>query len=102
MIAVHQEQNHRLSELSDSLASDNRRLNRRLQGIVARIERKVQDDIKAADTRMAASRERSLLQTGCLTGVLVLLLVLSYTVIRRDAARIGKYRHKTLELIGEN
>ena len=101
MIAVHQEQNHRLSELSDSLASDNRRLNRRLQGIVARIERKVQDDIKAADTRMAASRERSLLQTGCLTGVLVLLLVLSYTVIRRDAARIGKYRHKTLELIGK-
>ena len=50
---------------------------------------------------MAASRERSLLQTGCLTGVLVLLLVLSYTVIRRDAARIGKYRHKTLELIGK-
>ena len=101
MIAVHQEQNRRLSELSDSLALDNRRLNRRLQGIVARIERKVQADIKKADARMATSRERSLLQTGCLTGVLVLLLILSYTVIRRDAARIWKYRHKTLELIGK-
>ena len=88
MIAEQQEQSRRLSEHADSLAAWNAELNRQLQGLIRQIDRKVQADLQKREAEIAAMRERSFFQIGGLTGFVLLLLVISYIIIHRNAVRI--------------
>ncbi len=45
-------------------------------------------------------RKESLMQIGSLTGFVLLLLIISYITIYRDAKQIKQYKCKTAELIG--
>ena len=101
MIAEQQEQSRRLSEYADSLAARNAELNRQLKGLIRQIDRKVQADLQKREAEIAAMRERSFFQIGGLTGVVLLLLVISYIIIHRNANRIKRYKKETTDLIGQ-
>ena len=101
MIAEQQAQSRRLSEHTDSLAARNAELNRLLQGLICQIDRKVQADLQKRETEIAAMREQSFMQIGSLTGFVLLLLVISYIIIHRNANRIKRYKQKTTDLIGQ-
>ena len=96
-----QEQSHHLSEHADSLAIRNAKLNRHLQELVRQIDEKVQTDLKKRESEITAMRERSFMQVGGLMGFVLLLLVISYIIIHRDAKSIKRYKRKTTDLIGQ-
>lgn len=101
MISKQQAQSRRLSEHADSLAARNAELNRQLQGLVIQMNEKVQTDLQKREAEIAAMRERSFIQIGCLTGFVILLLVISYIIIHQNTNRIKRYRRKTSDLIGQ-
>ena len=101
MISEQQEQSRRLSEHADSLTTRNAELNRQLQGLIIQIEEKVQADLQKRESEIAAMRERSFIQIGSLTGFVILLLVISYIIIHRNANRIKRYKQETTDLIGQ-
>ena len=88
MVSKQKEQSRRLSEQADSLAARNVELNRLLQGLIFQIEEKVQTDLQNREAEIAAMREKSFMQVGGLMGFVLLLLVISYIVIYRDAQSI--------------
>ncbi len=100
MIAEQQAQSRRLSDHADSLAARNAELNRQLQGLVVQIDGKVQTDLQKREAEITAMRERSFIQIGGLTGFVILLLVISYIIIHRNANRIKRYKQETADLIG--
>ena len=101
MIAEQQAQSRRLSVHADSLAVRNAELNRQLQGLIRQIDRKVQAHLQKREAEIAAMRERSFFQIGGLTGFVLLLLVISYIIIHRNAVRIKRYKQETTDLIGQ-
>ena len=101
MIAQQRAQSHRLSEYADSLASRNAELNRQLQTLIQQMDHKVQADLQEREAEISAMRERSFLQVGIITGVMLLLLIISYIIIHRYATRIKQYKRKTTDLIGQ-
>ena len=100
MIVEQQAQSRRLSDHADSLAARNAELNRQLQGLVVQIDGKVQTDLQKREAEITAMRERSFIQIGGLTGFVILLLVISYIIIHRNANRIKRYKQETADLIG--
>lgn len=94
-----QAQSRRLSVHADSLAARNAELNRQLQGLVVQIDGKVQTDLQKLEAEITAMRERSFIQIGGLTGFVILLLVISYIIIHRNANRIKRYKQETADLI---
>ena len=100
MITEQQDQNRRLSEYADSLAVRNAELNRQLQGLIIQIDGKVQADLQKREAEIAFMRERSFIQIGGLTGFVILILVISYIIIHRNANRIKRYKQETADLIG--
>ena len=101
MIVEQQAQSRRLSEHADSLATRNAELNRQLQGLVVQIDEKVQADLQKREAEIAAMRERSFIQIGSLTGFVLLLLIISYIIIHRNANCIKRYKQETTDLIGQ-
>ena len=100
-IAQQQAQNRHLLEHADSLAARNAELNRQLQGLIRQIDSKVQADLQKRESEIAAMREQSFMHIGGLTGFVLLLLIISYIVIHRNATRIKRYKQKTTDLIGQ-
>ena len=101
VISEKKAQSRRLSEQADSLAARNAELNRQLQGLIFQIEEKVQTDLQNRETEIAAMREKSFMQVGGLMGFVLLLLVISYIIIHRNAKSIKRYKRKTTDLIGQ-
>ncbi|CAK7035359.1 MAG: Sensor histidine kinase RcsC [Bacteroides fragilis] len=101
VISKQKAQNRRLTEQSDSLAARNAELNRQLQKLIVQIEEKVQSDLQRREAEIAAMREKSFIQVGGLMGFVLLLLIISYIIIHRDAKSIKRYKHKTTDLIGQ-
>ena len=101
MIAEQQAQSRRLSEHADSLAARNAELNRQLHGLIIQIDEKVQADLQQRESEITAMRELSFMQIGGLTGFVLLLLVISYVIIHRNANRIKRYKQETTDLIGQ-
>ena len=99
MIAEQQAQSHHLSEHADSLAARNVELNRQLQELIRQMDEKVQADLQKRNTEIATMREQSFIQIGGQTGFVLLLLIISYIIIHRDAKRIKRYKRKTTDLI---
>ena len=99
MIAEQQAQSHYLSEHADSLAARNVELNRQLQELIRQMDEKVQADLQKRNIEIATMREQSFIQIGGLTGFVLLLLIISYIIIHRDAKRIKRYKRKTTDLI---
>ena len=99
MIAEQQEQSRRLSEHADSLAIRNAELNRQLQQLIYHIDNKIQLDLQQRESEIAAMQEQSFIQIGGLTGFVLLLLVISYIIIHRNANRIKRYKKETAGLI---
>lgn len=100
-IAQQQAQNRHLLEHADSLAARNAELNLQLQGLIRQIDSKVQADLQKRESEIAAIREQSFIQIGGLIGFVLLLLIISYIVIHRNATRIKRYKQKTTDLIGQ-
>lgn len=101
MIAEQRAQSRRLSEHTDSLAARNAELNRQWHGFIRQIDKKVQADLQKREAEITAMREQSFMQIGSLTGFVLLLLVISYIIIHRNANRIKQYKQKTTDLIGQ-
>ena len=101
MITEQQAQSRRLSEHADSLAARNAEINKQLQGLIVQIDEKVQADLQKREAKITAMRERSFIQIGGLTGFVLLLLVISYIIIHRNANRIKRYKQETRDLIGQ-
>ena len=99
MIAEQRVQSHHLSEHADSLAARNMELNRQLQELIRQMDEKVQADLQKRNTEITSMREQSFIQIGGLTGFVLLLLIISYIIIHRDAKRIKRYKRKTTDLI---
>ena len=85
MVNEQKAQSRRLSEQADSLAARNAELNRQLQGLICQIEKKVQSDLQNRESEITAMRKKSFMQIGGLMGFVLLLLVISYIIIHRDA-----------------
>lgn len=101
IITRQQAQNKRLAEYTDSLVVRNGELNRQLQSLIRKMDDRVQSDLQQREDEIDAMREHSFLQIGGLTGFVLLLLVISYIIIHRDANRIKRYKEKTARLISE-
>lgn len=101
IISEQQAQSRRLSEHADSLAARNVELNRQLQELVIQMDEIVQADLQKREAEIASMRERSFIQIGGLTGFVLMLLVISYIIIHRNANRIKQYKLKTASLIGQ-
>ena len=101
MIAEQRAQSRRLSEHTDSLAVRNAELNRQLHGFIRQMDKKVQADLQKREAEITAMGEQSFMQIGSLTGFVLLLLVISYIIIHRNANRIKRYKQKTTDLIGQ-
>ena len=101
MIAEQRAQSRRLSEYTDSLAARNAELNRQLHGFIRQMDKKVQADLQKREAEITAMGEQSFMQIGSLTGFVLLLLVISYIIIHRNANRIKRYKQKTTDLIGQ-
>lgn len=101
MIAEQQAHSHRLSEHADSLAARNTELNRQLQSLIRQMDKKVQADLQKREAEIVAMREQSFMQIGSLTGFVLLLLIISYIIIHRNASRIKRYKRETTDLIGQ-
>ena len=101
MITEQQAQSRRLSEYADSLAARNAEINRQLQGLIVQIDEKAQVDLQKREAKITVMRERSFIQIGGLTGFVLLLLVISYIIIHRNANRIKRYKQETRDLIGQ-
>ncbi|WP_148479232.1 hybrid sensor histidine kinase/response regulator [Parabacteroides johnsonii] len=101
MIAEQRAQSRRLSEHADSLASRNAELNRQLHGFIRQMDKKVQADLQKREAEITTMREQSFIQIGGLTGFVLLLLVISYIIIHRNANRIKRYKRETTDLIGQ-
>ena len=99
VISEQKAQSRRLSEQADSLAAHNAELNRQLQGLICQIEKKVQSDLQNRESEITAMRKKSFMQIGGLMGFVLLLLVISYIIIHRDAKNIKRYKRKTTDLI---
>jgi len=99
VISEQKAKSRRLSEYADSLAARNIALNKQLQGLIRQIEAKVQTDLQNRETEIATMRERSFMQIGGLMGFVLLLLVISYIIIYRNAKSIQLYKRKTTDLI---
>ena len=101
MIAEQRAQSRRLSEHADSLAARNAELNRQLHGFIRQMDKKVQADLQKREAEITAMREQSFMQIGSLTGFVLLMLVISYIIIHRNANSINRYKRKTTDLIGQ-
>ena len=101
MIAKQRAQSRRLSEHTDNLVARNAKLNRQLHGFIRQMDKKVQADLQKREAEITAMREQSFMQIGSLTGFVLLLLVISYIIIHRNANRIKRYKQKTTDLIGQ-
>ena len=101
VISEQKAQRRRLSEQADSLAARNTELNKQLQKLIVQIEEKVQSDLQRREAEIAAMREKSFMQVGGLMGFVLLLLVISYIIIHRDAKSIKRYKRQTTDLIGQ-
>ena len=101
MITEQRAQSRRLSEHTDSLVARNAELNRQLHGFIRQMDKKVQADLQKREAEITAMRELSFMQIGSLTGFVLLLLVISYIIIHRNANRIKRYKQKTTDLIGQ-
>ncbi len=99
MIAKQQSQQRQLTEYADSLAQRNTLLNRQLQELIGRIDRKVNEDLQEREAAFIAMQERSFLHIGALTFVMGLLLIGMYLIIHRNINHINQYRTKTSSLI---
>ncbi len=99
MIAKQQRQQRQLAEYADSLAQRNTLLNRQLQELIGRIDRKVNKDLHEREAAFIAMQERSFLHIGALTFVMGVLLIGMYLIIHRNINRINQYRVKTSILI---
>ena len=62
---------------------------------------KKQADLQKREAEITAMGEQSFMQIGSLTGFVLLLLVISYIIIHRNANRIKRYKQKTTDLIGQ-
>ena len=101
IVSEQKEQSRRLSEQADSLAARNADLNRQLKGLICQIENKVQADLQGREDEIVAMRGKSFMQVGGLMGFALLLLLISYNIIHRDARSIKQYKRKTTDLIGQ-
>lgn len=101
VISEQKMQSRWLSKNADGLATRNAELNRQLQELNVQIDEKVQADLQNREAEIAAMREQSFIQVGGLTGFVLLLLVVSYIIINRDAKRIRWYKRRTADLIGQ-
>ncbi len=99
VISEQKVQDRQLSEQADSLAARNAELNRQLQELICQIEEKVQTELQSRENEIVAMREKSFMQVGGLMGFVLLLLLISYIIIHRDAKSIKQYKHKTTDLI---
>ena len=99
VISEQKAQSRRLLEQADSLATRNAELNRQLQNLIVQIEEKMQADLQRREVEIVAMREKSFIQIGGLMGFVLLLLLISYIIIHRDAKSIKQYKRKTTDLI---
>lgn len=99
VIAKQQEQSRLLAEITDSLTSRNRLLNRQLKGLIQQIDGKVQTDLAQREQEIIATQKDIFQLTSGLIGSILLLLILSYLIIYRDTKRINHFKAETEELI---
>lgn len=99
VIAEQQAYRKRLSEYADSLAARNAKLNHQLHVFVCQMDEKVQVDLQKREDEIIEMREQSYIHIGCLTGFVLLLLIISYLIIHRNANRINHYEKETEKLI---
>ncbi len=99
VIAEHQAHRRRLSEYADSLAARNAELNHQLHLFVCQMDEKVQADLQKREGEIITMREQSYIHIVCLTGFVLLLLIISYLIIHRNANRIKHYEKETQKLI---
>ena len=100
VIAGQKVQNRILAEQTDSLAARNTALNARLRSLIRHIDNNVQADLQVREAEIAAMRKKSFMQIGTLAVSILMLLLVLFIIIHRDAVRIKRYRRKTSDLIG--
>ena len=101
VIAGQKVQNRILAEQTDSLAARNTALNARLRSLIRHIDNNVQADLQVREAEIAAMRKKSFMQIGSLAVSTLMLLLVLFIIIHRDAVRIKRYRRKTSDLIGQ-
>ena len=93
------EQNRKLSETVDSLAQRNLVINQKLKSLIATMDERITADLQDREQQIISTREQTQILLGCITGFLLLSLILSYFVIISD---YGKKEHGRRKLEASN
>lgn len=96
---MQKEQQQIIITYTDSLRNHNKKINRQLQGLIRDMDSKVYKELQRREAEIDVMRTKSFRHIGFLVGFLLLLLIVFYIIIHREANRIKWYRHKTERLI---
>lgn len=96
---IQKEQQQIIITYTDSLRNHNKKINRQLQGLIRDMDSKVYKELQRREAEIDVMRTKSFRHIGFLVGFLLLLLIVFYIIIHKEANRIKWYRHKTERLI---
>ena len=99
VVRQQQQQSRELSEYADSLAKQNTLLNLRLQEIIHKLDRRVQNDIEARESLIVTAHKQSYAMICVATVVMLLLLAGLYVIIHNDTLKIKRYKEESANLI---
>lgn len=101
MVALHEKQTDSIGLQTDSLMEKNEELNRRLIGLVDRLDSIAETTFLRHGKELDMIRIRSFRTLASMSGVAIMLLVLSFGIIRRDIHRNIRKKKEKEQLIAE-
>lgn len=86
---MQKEQQQIIITYTDSLRNHNKKINRQLQGLIRDMDSKVYKELQRREAEIDVMRTKSFRHIGFLVGFLLLLLIVFYIIIHREANRIN-------------
>lgn len=102
VVSRQKERENHLSQIADSLAARNIRLNEQLNKLIHEMDERLQSDLQKREVVMNSTRDNGYILIGTLTGFAVLLLIVSYVIIHMDVNQKERVRKKLEESIRQN
>lgn len=102
LVEMQEERVHDLESYADTLIAKNRRLNIRLVDLITEIDSRAQTAFREKELMMDDMREKSFRLTSYILAVAIVLLLLSFLVIRRDLRQKEKSHRAFEESIRQN
>lgn len=102
LIEMQEERRHDLENYTDTLRAKNRKLNSELMKLISQMDSLTQTVFQQKERRIEKMRQRSFRFMSCVLAVAIVLLLISYLIIRRDLRHKETSRRVLEESIRQN